>query len=152
MLGNMMPLEGIEALDLFGGVGSLSYELLSRGVARVTTIEQDAASVAFIRKTAQSFQVEAALSLKRADVFRFLKKDEQQYLLVFADPPYALPRMGDLLALMLPRLSEQGLAILEHDSRHQFEQHQHFLRSRAYGDTIFSFFTHSPRGRSTVKI
>lgn len=147
MLGNMMPLEGIEALDLFGGVGSVSYELLSRGVARVTTVEQDAASLAFIKKTTQAFGVEAALNLKRSDVFRFLKKDEQQYSFVFADPPYALPRMGDLLALMLPRMEEHGLTVLEHDHHHQFEQHPNFLRSRAYGDTIFSFFTHSPKGR-----
>jgi 16S rRNA G966 N2-methylase RsmD len=63
---------------------------------------------------------------------------------VFADPPYALPRMGDLLALMLPRLRDEGLAVLEHDTRHHFESHPHFLRARNYGDTIFSFFTAQP--------
>ncbi|MBS1615162.1 MAG: RsmD family RNA methyltransferase [Bacteroidetes bacterium] len=149
ILNNILTWEGAETLDLFGGVGSLSYELLSRGVARVTTVEQDAASVAFIRKTAQDFGVGASLNLLRMDVFRFLKKDEHRYSFLFADPPYALPRMGDLLALMLPRLEENGLAVLEHDHRHQFEPHPHFLRARAYGDTIFSFFTQSPQEQNT---
>jgi 16S rRNA G966 N2-methylase RsmD len=106
----------------------------------VVAVEQHAASVAFIKKTAESFGVADALQVTRGDVFRFLARDERRYGLVFADPPYALARMGDLLALMLPRLSEDGLVVLEHDTRHQFESHPHFLRAKNYGDTVFSFF------------
>ena len=144
ILSHMMDLEGLEALDLFGGTGGVSYELVSRG-ARVTAVEQDGTSVLFMKKTATEFKIESELKVVRGEVFRFLKKDEGSYGLVFADPPYALPRMGDLVAMMLPRLTGDGLAILEHDTRHSFEGHPHFLKDRAYGDTIFSFFTPQPK-------
>lgn len=141
ILNNATDLQGIVALDLFGGTGGVSYELVSRGAEKVTVVEQDATSVAFIRKTAAEFKIESALNIVRGDVFRFLKNATASYDLIFADPPYALPRMGELLAAMLPQLTEDGLAVLEHDTRHAFEGHPQFSRAKAYGDTIFTFFT-----------
>jgi 16S rRNA (guanine(966)-N(2))-methyltransferase RsmD len=141
----MIDLEGMAALDLFGGTGGVSYELASRGAERVTVVEQDGTSVQFIKKTAEAFKIAEILKIVRGDVFRFLKSDEGVYELVFADPPYALPGMSDLVAMMLPRLSEDGLAVLEHDTRHSFEEHPHFLKAKAYGDTIFTFFTAQPK-------
>jgi 16S rRNA (guanine(966)-N(2))-methyltransferase RsmD len=145
ILVHMIDFEGLAALDLFGGTGGVSYELASRGAETVTIVEQDGTSVQFIKKTAEALKIEEALKIIRGDVFRFLKNDEGHYGLVFADPPYALPRMGDLLNMMLPRLSEDGLAVLEHDTRHSFESHPHFLKAKAYGDTIFTFFTAQPK-------
>jgi 16S rRNA (guanine(966)-N(2))-methyltransferase RsmD len=141
ILANMIDLEGIAALDLFGGAGGVSYELLSRGAAAVTVVEQDAASAAFIKKTAEAFRVANALTIVRGDVFRFLKTAAPVYGLVFADPPYALPRLAGLPDALVEKLLPGGIAILEHDDRHGFEQHPHFLRAKAYGDTIFTFFT-----------
>jgi 16S rRNA G966 N2-methylase RsmD len=144
----MIDLDGLIALDLFGGTGGVTYELVSRGAERVTVVEQDGTSVQFIKKTAAAFKIEEVLKIIRGDVFRVLKSDEGSYGLVFADPPYALPRMGDLVSMMLPRLSEEGIAILEHDTRHSFENHPHFLKAKAYGDTIFTFFTAQPQKAS----
>lgn len=148
ILAHMIDLEGMAALDLFGGTGGVSYELASRGAERVTVVEQDGTSVQFIKKTAEVLKIGEVLKIVRGDVFRFLKSDEAMYGLVFADPPYALPRTGDLVSMMLPRLSEEGLAILEHDTRHSFESHPHFLKAKAYGDTIFTFFTAQPKNAS----
>lgn len=145
MLNNSIELEDIDALDLFGGTGGVSYELVSRGAATVTVVEQDGTSVQFIKKTAATFGIEAQLKIVKGDVFRFLKSNSESFGLVFADPPYALPRMGELVDLMLPRLAADGLAILEHDTRHGFESHPHFSRAKAYGDTIFTFFTAQPK-------
>lgn len=145
ILGNAIDLEGINALDLFGGTGGVSYELVSHGAAKVVVVEQDATSVTFIKKTAAAFGIEAELKVVKGDVFKFLKSDVNAYGLVFADPPYALPRMGELVSMMLLRLTEDGIAVLEHDTRHNFESHPHFSRAKAYGDTIFSFFTAQPK-------
>ena len=105
----------------------------------VTAVEQHGPSLAFIKKTAETFQISNQLNLVRGDVFRFLA-GAPKYDLVFADPPYALPQMPELPDLMLAHLEPEGLAILEHDQRHAFENHPHWLRSKAYGDTVFSFF------------
>jgi 16S rRNA (guanine(966)-N(2))-methyltransferase RsmD len=145
ILGNAMDLDGVHALDLFGGTGGVSYELVSRGAEKVTVVEQDNTSVAFIKKTAAAFGIADELKIVRGDVFRFLNADEARYDLVFADPPYALPRMGELVNLMLQKMEADGLAILEHDTRHNFESHPNFLRAKSYGDTIFTFFTAQPK-------
>ncbi len=141
ILNNAIELEGIIALDLFGGTGGVSYELVSRGAERVTVVEQDGASVAFMKKTAAEFKIESALNIVRGDVFRFLKSATASYDLIFADPPYALPGMAELVDAMLPLLAEDGIGVLEHDTRHSFEGHPQFSREKAYGDTIFTFFT-----------
>ena len=141
ILTNMTNLNGIAALDLFGGTGGVSYELISRGAASVTVVEQDRTSVAFIKKTAASFGIGEALKIVPGEVFRFLKSDSLLYELVFADPPYALPNMAVLAEEMLRKLRPEGIAVLEHDGRHGFEEHPSFLRAQAYGATIFTFFT-----------
>jgi 16S rRNA (guanine(966)-N(2))-methyltransferase RsmD len=141
ILANLTDLDGIAALDLFGGTGGVSYELASRGAGAITVVEQDRASVAFIKKTAESFGVGEVIRVVQGDAFRFLQSTNGSYDLIFADPPYALPRLGTLPDAMIERLGPGGIAVLEHDGRHGFEEHTRFLRAKAYGDTIFTFFT-----------
>ena len=51
VLSNYMNFEeGIVALDLFAGTGSISIELVSRGCDRVISVEKDGAHHAFISK------------------------------------------------------------------------------------------------------
>src|SRR4051812_10282224 len=68
ILGNAIDIEGIHALDLFGGTGGVSYELVSRGAEQVTVVEQDATSVMFIKKTAAALKIEETLKVAKADV------------------------------------------------------------------------------------
>ena len=49
---NYFDLEGITALDLFSGTGSISFEFVSRGCSNVTAIEMSEKHLAFIKKTA----------------------------------------------------------------------------------------------------
>ena len=48
---NNMDLSTVRSLDLFGGTGSISYELFSRGVKDLTIIEKDPEMYNFIKKT-----------------------------------------------------------------------------------------------------
>ena len=64
-------LEGMKTLDLFGGTGSISFELASRGAADLTIVEKDIQMLAFIRKTAETLGLTQLNG--SSDVFRFLK-------------------------------------------------------------------------------
>ena len=50
ILQTRIDFEGIKTLDLFGGTGSISYELASRGAAQLTIVENDATMQQFIKK------------------------------------------------------------------------------------------------------
>ena len=73
-LENLMDLDGITTCDIFGGTGSISYELASRGAADLTIIERDTASINFIKKTAKDQGIEDKIQIIKVDVFRFMKQ------------------------------------------------------------------------------
>ncbi len=133
-------------LDLFSGTGAVAYECASRGAAAVDCVERDGTCADFIRSTAAAFGI-SGLRIHRGDVFSFLPTlKASDYRLVFADPPYAHPRMADLPDLVLAHaLAPEGIAVVEHDARTDFTQHAAFVREARYGDSRFSFFTvHTP--------
>lgn len=144
MLTNIIDIEGIKTLDLFGGTGSISYELASHGAADLKVVERDAVSIAFIKKTAALLGIDDRLHVVKGDVFKFLKQpDHDQYHFIFADPPYALANMDDLPMLIFDRqlLLPGGIFIMEHAPRNDYQRHPNFSRMKNYGTTIFTFFT-----------
>lgn len=143
MLNNSMDLEGIKTLDLFGGTGSISYELASRGAADLTLVEQDNTTIEFIKKTAKELGIEDKLHIIRGDVFKFMKQSTSAYDFIFAGPPYALRNIDDLPLLVFEKkmLLPGGIFVLEHTPRNDYQKHPHFQRMKNYGTTIFSFFT-----------
>ena len=49
---NNLDIAELKTLDLFGGTGSISYELASRGAKELTIVEKDNQMFDFIKKTA----------------------------------------------------------------------------------------------------
>jgi len=141
LLSNRIDFEDANVLDLFAGTGSLSLEFVSRECKSITAIEQSERHCAFIRKACTELKIDNLLLLK-ADVFKFVEKTRLQYDLVFADPPYDLPNLADLPDIIFKNniLSENGLFILEHSAKNNFEQHPYFAEHRHYGNVNFSFF------------
>ncbi len=133
--------EGISALDLFAGTGSISIELVSRGCGQVVSVEKDREHHAFICKVMQEVQTEKCLPI-RGDALKFLKSCRQQFDFVFADPPYELRELEEIPALVFENniLKPNGLFVLEHGKKNDFENHPFFLERRVYGSVNFSFF------------
>jgi 16S rRNA (guanine(966)-N(2))-methyltransferase RsmD len=141
-LQNMMDLEGISTCDLFGGTGSISYELASRGAEELVLIERDQTSINFIKKTAKELGIVEKLHIIKGDVFRFVKQNREQYDFIFAGPPYALESIDELPLLVFEKqmLVPGGIFVLEHTPRNNYTEHPNFQRMKNYGTTIFSFF------------
>ncbi len=85
-------------LDLFAGSGSMGIEALSRGAARATFVERDAAAVTAIRRNLDATGFAGRSRIARGDVASFLRVTTDRFDLVFCDPPYA---DVDLLAILL---------------------------------------------------
>jgi 16S rRNA (guanine966-N2)-methyltransferase len=136
-----LDLTGLKTLDLFGGTGSISFELASRGAADLTIVEKDKQMLAFIRKTAESLSL-TSLKIIPGDVFRFLKNAREQFDFIFAGPPYALETIDQIPAYVVDGnlLKDHGWFVLEHTPRNRYNGCPLFVQERNYGTTIFSIF------------
>lgn len=141
VLQNNLALESIRSLDLFGGTGSISYELASRGVEDLTIVEKDRKMAEFIEQTAAALHIEG-MKLVKMDVFKFIERCEEKFDLIFAGPPYALANIDELPRLIFEKqlLNKNGWFILEHTPRNDYREFSHYRMSKNYGTTIFSIF------------
>jgi 16S rRNA (guanine(966)-N(2))-methyltransferase RsmD len=141
ILQNNLDFEDLKTLDLFGGTGSISYELASRGATDLTIVEKDPQMFNFIKKTAEDFKIEN-LKLIKSDVFKYMESCTEQFDFIFAGPPYALATIDEIPKLIFEKklLKENGWFILEHTPRNEYKNFPYFRWERNYGTTIFSLF------------
>lgn len=141
ILQSRMSFDGIKTLDLFGGTGSISYELASRGAADLTIIEKDPQMHAFITKNIELLGVQHCKVLKM-EVFNFLNACNDKFDFIFAGPPYALNTIDEIPKIVMERelLLPEGFFVLEHTPRNEYQQFKGFSFQRNYGTTVFSFF------------
>lgn len=141
VLAGVIDLEGLTVLDLFAGTGAMSFEFLSRGAAHVTAVEKARVQADFIKRV-QGQLGDPNLTLIRGDVFRFVSTCRQSFDVIFADPPYDLPRFADVPRLVLdsPLVHDGTLFIMEHPREHDFSALPHFAQQRVYGKVNFSLF------------
>ena len=141
-LSNRLDFENIKVLDLFGGTGNHSYEIISRGCKDVTYVDKFGPCVDFVKATAKTLDIEDKITILRADVFKYLKQTNSTFDYIFAGPPYPLPKLPLIPDIIFEnnRLNEGGLCIIEHNANNNFEKHPNFIESRNYGEAIFSYF------------
>lgn len=138
---NNISISGLKSLDIFGGTGSISYELASRGAADLTIVEKDSRMYEFIQKSVGELNIENCKVIKM-DVFRFLENANEKYDLIFAGPPYALKEIDELPRIIRDKnlLNKNGWFILEHTPANNYEKEPMFKTMRNYGTTVFSIF------------
>ena len=138
---NTLEIESLKTLDLFGGTGSISFELASRGAPDLTIVEKDNSMIEFIKKTADQLKLENFKVIKM-DVFRFIEQCSEQFDFIFAGPPYALSNIDELPVKIMEKklLAPGGWFVLEHTPRNNYSTFPQFEKARNYGTTIFSIF------------
>jgi len=141
ILNNRIDFEGIDVLDLFAGTGGIGIEFISRECNSVISIEQNDRHCAFIRKVCEELKIENLLLLK-TDVFKYINSCHSQFDLIFADPPYDLANFAEIPNFIFARnlLKTDGMLVLEHSSKNNFQLHPNFVDHRNYGSVNFSFF------------
>jgi len=144
ILQNMLDFESLKTLDLFGGTGAISYELASRGANDLTIIEKDEQMFSFIKKNIEALKIENAKVIKM-DVFKYMSMCKDQFDFIFAGPPYALLNIDDLPKYVFEQnlLKSDGIFVMEHTPRNDYQHHPAFTRIKNYGTTVFTFFQQS---------
>ena len=138
---NNLTISSLKTLDIFGGTGSISYELASRGAEDLTIVEKDPAMYEFIKKNAASLRLENCKVVKM-DVFRFLQQCSDTFDFIFAGPPYALATIDELPKIIFDKklLNANGWFILEHTPANNYKTFLQYKTQRNYGTTVFSIF------------
>lgn len=142
ILTNVFDFEQIKALDLFGGSGAHTYEMISRGCLDVCYVDNFKPCHIFVRKTLAAFQIEEHVQLFLTDYLDFLQTNTLKFDYIFAGPPYplkAIPLIPDQV-IQSTLLKSNGILTLEHNPDHKFDAHPNFWKSKNYGQTFFSFF------------
>jgi len=142
ILTNQFYFDEISVLDLFAGTGSISYEFASRGVPNITAVDSHQGCIRFIEKTSEDLDLPIqALKLAASS---FLEATALKFDIIFADPPYDFEptEIERLIDLIFGRelLNEEGVLIVEHTKRINFEEVPTYSESRKYGDSVLSFF------------
>lgn len=154
-------------LDLFAGSGALGLEALSRGAARIISIERSPLHARFYRENLRTTQlpvdqVKLCVGDVFAELFRLASADEQ-FDLVFADPPYGSKNIAErsnslaqqlLDAPPLPGIvSADGIFILGHTKRDALQLPAHWAESRQlkHGDSIIRILKVSASDEASIR-
>lgn len=142
ILRNYYDFEGLRVLDLFAGIGSISYEFASRDAAEVHSVEMNPRCVSFISETVRKLDLKNQYVV-RANVFTYLKRSKKQFDIIFADPPYDLEGINTIPDIVFENdlLHPDGWLIVEHSEATIFQDHPNLDQQRKYGKVNFSMFS-----------
>ena len=135
-------------VDLFAGAGTVGFEALSRGAARVVAVERDRATAALIAGTAERLGCADRLRVIPADVVRWLgsaPRDIAAADLVFLDAPYRDDAVVTVLDLL--GASPVRRVVCEHHRARRLPPrigHLEVAREARYGTTQLTFYLSRP--------
>lgn len=142
ILENNFDAEDLQILDLCSGTGNIAIEFLSREWGKVTAVDINYNCYRHISNLSKELEITKELSVIKSDIISFLKRTDEHFDIIFADPPYAFEKYEELIDLVFERqlLKENGILIVEHGKNSDFEIKTHFDFCRIYGNVCFSFF------------
>ena len=146
MLQNRLALHGSRVLDLFAGSGSLGFEALSRGAGRVLFVDSNRLALDMVSKNVKTLNCSDRCDVFLTDALKFIDHCDEQFDLIFADPPYAFELTHQIPESVFRHelLKRGGFLIIEHSKHTGFADAESFQLSiqKAFGNTRVSFFNY----------
>jgi len=90
----------LEVLDLYAGTGAMAIEALSRGAGSATLVDQSREAQKVIEKNLASTNLAGSASLMSGRVLEIIPRlgsRQEQFDLIFVDPPYSAPDIQDII-------------------------------------------------------
>ena len=142
ILNNKFYFDTINVLDLFAGIGSISFEFASRGTKQIITVDKHQGCIKFIHEINK--ELDSNLIIVKSNVYTFLERTNQKFDVIFADPPYdfSIEKFERIINLVFENnlLNENGMLIIEHSKQTDLSQNPTFTQAKKYGGNMFSFF------------
>lgn len=132
-------IENKNILDLFAGSGALGIEAISRGAKKVVFVDKDYKSIEIIKKNLKLLNENA--NVLKCDYKTALEKFEEQFDIIFLDPPYESGYYDIALQIIKDKhlLSCDGIIVLEMGEKSKIKQ------------DLFAEFDEKNYGSVTVK-
>ena len=105
-------LYGKSCLDLFAGSGALGFEAASREARRVVMVEKSRVVAESLKANRQLLSAKA-IDVAPQEALAYLKACRERFDVVFVDPPFDSDLLEQVLPLLPPMLSEDGLVYVE---------------------------------------
>ena len=133
--------QGARVLDAFAGSGALGLEAISRGADFAVFVERDRIAQKIIAKNIETLKTEASTKLIKAPVASWLEKTDEQFDLIFVDPPYHDPQLSTAMKL-IRLLKPNGLMVLSYLSRREVpsELGVVVVDNRSYGNAAIAIY------------
>lgn len=137
-LNSLDAIEDARVADLFAGSGAMGIELLSRGAAHCTFVEQAPGAVRVIRDNLRSLGVADRATVTQGDVLT-VARSLSGIDIAIADPPYGFPAWDELLDRL-----HVGLLVAESAEPVTATAGWDVVRAKSYGHTHVSFLVRVP--------
>ena len=108
----LTPFTYSNILDLYSGSGILGFESASRGAESITFVEIDHKAINLLIKNKNKFPNHIFHIVKKRST-AFLNNTDENYDLIFADPPYGNMDYMELMNICIEKLAKNGKLILE---------------------------------------
>lgn len=133
-----------DCLDLFAGSGALGFEAKSRGADHVVLVEKDSRISAMLNQQKELLDAQN-LEISNQNALDYLRSTEQQFDVIFLDPPFASDLLEKSLPVILERkiLSVKGLLYVETASQLELPQSLkalHCIREKVTGEVRHALY------------
>ena len=130
---------GKRCLDLFAGSGALGMEAASRGASAVLMIEKNRAVYSALQENIRKLDFHN-IALRNEDGLNFALRSNEQFEVIFLDPPFQSDYLEKLLPNLASRLAPEGMLYIESGKQFESVTPWHMLKSGKAGAVYYQLW------------
>lgn len=134
---------GAHVLDLYAGSGQMGIEALSRGAAHAVFTDSAAEAVSCVKQNVKACGFSDIAEVIRTDAVAYLQRCTARFDIAFLDPPYNHGILQEILPLLAPHMTKNGIIICEHEPECKLPQtilDFPLQKQKKYGKIVISVY------------
>ena len=132
-------LTGKRCLDLFAGSGALGMEAASRGASAVVMVENNRAVYSALQENVRKLDFHN-IALRSEDGLKFVLRSNEQFDVIFLDPPFESDYLEKLLPHLTSRLAPEGMLYIESGKPFEAVSPWYLLKSGKAGAVYYQLW------------